>query len=92
MTKDQNEISAQELTRAKEAVAALLQHLGLEAYLFEVELRGGEWEVRLECAVDGGWQSVSLTAPHDALLESLQEPGVQERLARTWSNRLACLR
>jgi hypothetical protein len=92
MKKDQTKISAEELLRAKEATAALLQTLGLEAYLFEVELRGGEWEIKLECAVEGGWQSLNLAAPRDELIRSLGDGQLRQELAKAWAGKLACLR
>lgn len=50
--------STDELLKAKEAVQALLESLSLAAYLFEVEPREDQWELRVDCSVDQGWQSI----------------------------------
>jgi hypothetical protein len=92
MKEDRTEVSAEELLRAKDAAAALLQSLGLEAYLFEVELHGDQWEVKLECAIKGGWQSVTLPARRTALTGSLDDAQQRKELIDAWSGRLACLR
>ena len=62
-----------ELARAREAVAAALEALGLEAFLFEVEPREGDtWVLRVECAVAEGWERVEVPVPRAALLEAAQ--------------------
>ncbi len=63
-------VSSRELALAREAVAAVLDRLGLAAYLFEVEpLAGDGWRLRLECAVGEpreGWERVELSLPPEA--------------------------
>ena len=49
--------STDELLKATKAARALLDQLQLLAYTFEVELREGGWEVRVESAVAEGWQT-----------------------------------
>jgi hypothetical protein len=68
-------VSLQELSRAKDAAGALLDQLGLEAYLFEVEPRDGDWLVRIECAIDEGWQTTSLAVGRARLLTSRRTAG-----------------
>lgn len=82
--------SITELARAREATAELLDALGLEAYLFEVESGDGEWQVKIDCALDGEeWQSITLPAPKEMLLTSAREAAVRERILDDWKRRLA---
>lgn len=78
-----------ELATAKEAVFALLDELGIEAYLFEVEPREGQWEVRVECAIEPGWESVMLPVDKFKLLTSREDAAVHAELLAAWRERLA---
>ncbi len=85
-------ISTDELLKAREAVRALLDQLRLSTYVFEVEPREGEWEVRIECAVDKGWQRSTLPVAKTLLLACAQDRGLRERLLADWSTHLAACR
>lgn len=86
-------VSTQELARAREGVGAVLEALGLDAYLYEVEPAEAQWEVRLECAVAGGWESVRLQADKDDLVGAGEDAAVRQALAEAWDSVLsACLR
>ena len=83
-------VSASELIAAREATARLLDRLGLDAYLFEVEPGETRWTVRVECAVDGGWETVSLPFDRQAVLGEFDDKR-QQALLRQWRDRLlAC--
>jgi hypothetical protein len=85
-------LSERELTQARETVAALLETLGLSAYLFEVEPREGHWEVRVECALDSGWQSARF-AVDDALLAAARtDTPARDALLADWRQRLTPFR
>lgn len=85
--------SGADLEHATEAAGALLKELGLEAYLFAIEPRDGEWELKLECAVREGWQMVTLPVDIELLLASRTEDDARARLLRNWSAGIrACLR
>jgi hypothetical protein len=83
-------LSIAELAQAKEAVADLLDELGLSAYVFEVGPRGAEgpWELRVERAVNDGWQSLSLPVEPSALLASRTDASARSRLLREWGRQL----
>jgi hypothetical protein len=81
--------STAEFLEIKETAAALLEELGLKTYLFEVEPREEQWELRVECALDGGWQSVVLPIEKERLLQSRRERATRERLLSEWGVRLA---
>jgi hypothetical protein len=66
-----------DLARARAAVAALLAPLELDAFLFAVEHTGRGWEVRVECAIEGGWQAETIL-----LGEELPGPGAEDALLR----------
>jgi hypothetical protein len=84
--------SAAELEQAREAVSALLDELGLEAYLFAVEPRDGNWEVKVECAVQEGWETVTLPVDIRLLLASPVDREARARLAQAWDAKLAACR
>lgn len=82
-------ISTRRLTEAKEATAGLLEQLGLEAYLFDVEPRDGPWEVHIDCPVGGAWLSVTMAVDVARLLSSRWNAGVREEVLKEWGERLA---
>lgn len=82
-------LSARELIDAKEATGELLEALGLEAYIFEVEPAEGPWEVHIECAQGGGWQTVSIPVERERLLASQTSDNDRDALLREWSKRLS---
>ncbi len=81
-------LSIAELSQAKETVSMLLEQLGLEAYLFEVEPRPGQWEVRVECATETGWGLVSIEIEKQRLLASLDLAGKDRVLLEEWRKKL----
>jgi hypothetical protein len=83
------DISTVELIEAKEAANDLLEQLGLDAYLFEIEPRDERWELRIDCAIEQGWQSARLPVDKSLLLASHKESGARERLLSEWRTRLA---
>ncbi|MCW9088695.1 MAG: hypothetical protein OQK54_04095 [Gammaproteobacteria bacterium] len=58
-------INSSELIRAREAIESVLEQLDVDAYLFEVEPSGEQWELKVECAIEQGWGSftVALAQP-----------------------------
>lgn len=82
-------LSARELIDAKEATSELLERLGLDAYIFEVEPREGPWEVHIECAHSGGWQTVVISVDRDRLLASRSNQAEHQSLLKNWRERLS---
>lgn len=83
-------LSAAQLIEARETAAELLDSLGLDAYLFELEPGELHWTVRVECAVDDGWETVLLPADREMLSAGADYARCQEML-RQWRERLvAC--
>lgn len=86
-------LSRNELLQAREVVAQVLEELGLDAYLFEVEPQEGQWEIRVECAVEGGWETCRLSADKEYLLRGTEDAVVHEVLIDNWREALrACRR
>ena len=56
------EFTTVELAMARDVSKAMLEGLGLDAYLFEVEPKENYWELKVECAneIDGSWTSDSV--------------------------------
>jgi hypothetical protein len=80
-----------ELAKARDCVADLLNELQLEAYLFEVEPKDDIWEVKIECAIEEGWETITLSVRKGMLLAGLDEMNVREQLLGEWRARLgAC--
>lgn len=85
-------ISTQALTQAKEATAGLLEQLGLEAYLFEVEPREGPWEIHVDCALADGWQSLTLPVDVARLLGTRSDETLRSQVLNDWRERFAACR
>jgi hypothetical protein len=85
-------LSIIELAQVREVVTTLLDELQLDAYLFEVEPLEGQWEIKIECAVTGGWETVRLTATREILLRGSDDAVAHEVLLDNWREALAaCL-
>lgn len=79
---------SRELIDAREATATLLDQLGLQAYLFEVEAGEDAWVVRVEWARNGDWQTLALPVQWDTLLDSRSDTGVRRALLEQWRDQL----
>jgi len=81
-------VSGKELDQARAVTESLLEELGIEAYLFEVEPEEGKWGVRLECAVAEGWQTHHLHVSAERLLALAQDPEDRRALLAEWEAEL----
>lgn len=85
-------LSTAEFTSAREIVSKILDELGLDAYLFEVEPGEDKLEITVECAVEGGWETVKLIVDKKLLLRGIDDPEAHQLLLENWRNVLsACL-
>ena len=80
-------LTAKNLAEAKETVGDLLEQLGLTAYLFEVEPYADQWKVRVECALDSGWQSSQLTVDDNMLRACRTDRFARDHLLEEWRER-----
>jgi hypothetical protein len=84
-------LSMIDLAQARGVIIGLLDEIGLEAYLFEIEPKNAQWELKLECAMEAqeGWESITVEVSRDILLSSRNDPAARERLARLLREKLA---
>ncbi|HKJ88530.1 MAG TPA: hypothetical protein VKA48_08480 [Gammaproteobacteria bacterium] len=85
-------ISGGELERARVITEDLLEELGLEAYLYEVEPREDAWEIRVECALNEGWQRALLSVERERLLSVPHRSQVRRGLLEEWDGELSACR
>jgi hypothetical protein len=84
--------SAAELAAARETISALLEELGLAAYVFAIEPREGEWELKVECDITDAWETVTMPVEVQALLASRTDAEVRKGLLQKWNARLTACR
>ena len=77
-------LSTVELAEARDIAQSLLDELGLRAYLFEIEPRGQDWELRIDCALNGEWQSTRLQVTSRALQDSRADAAARQALVAQW--------
>lgn len=86
-------VSTKELAAARAAADKLLESLGLEAYLYEVEPgTNGGWTLLLECATGDGWQRLSCAVDKEELLRSFDDETARKRLAAELARRVSACR
>ncbi len=83
------EISETDLAKARIAVGALMEELGITAHLYAVEPRGGVWVVIVECATESGWQRAELQAGAELLDAIHGDVKAMKTLVNNWRQHLA---
>lgn len=81
-------LASMDLIRAREAARQLLEQLGLETYLFELEPGQERWRLLVECEVGDGWRTTALDVSREELLASAADAAIFTRLLETWRARL----
>ena len=66
------------------AVEPVLNEMGLDAFVYTVEPKEAGWELRVECAVEEGWQVITLAANPGKLAASVGDAGAREKLRAAW--------
>lgn len=83
-------LSIHEIDQIKDNVRTLLDQIGLDAYLFEVEPSSEEeWAVKIECAMESGWERQILSASKAALATCHEDPSVRQDLLDHWKDQLS---
>jgi hypothetical protein len=80
--------SIAQLAMQREYLRGLLDGLGLDAYLFELEPKEGRWELILECAIQEGWETVNIPLDAETLNASCKDEKRKQRLIDELSLRL----
>lgn len=83
------ELSAEELARMRVNVTSLLDELGLESFVFDIEPNPEQWEIKIECATCDGWATFRLTAESDYLLHGRDDAVAHAVLLDNWRDSLA---
>ena len=84
--------SATEIAAARETISALLEELRLATYVFAIEPREDEWELKVECDIAGAWETVTGPVDIQALLASRTDADVRKRLVQQWDAKLTACR
>jgi hypothetical protein len=82
-------LSINELAQIRQTVTGILDELQLDAYLFEVEPQEGQWEIKVECAIAEGWETVRLTAKKEYLQRGSDDAVIHELLLDEWREALS---
>ena len=82
-------LTTKNLIEARQAASLILEQLGIEAYLFEIEPKEETWELRVECATTDGWQSLILPVEEKLLLTSQQDAVARNQLREQWRTRFS---
>lgn len=85
-------ITTEDFALTRETVREMLDSLGLVAYLYELEPRDDHWELRVECALNGGWETVMLSVPESDLRCCRYDVAARERMLEAWRPRLEACR
>ena len=86
------QVSTADLAYAREASADLLASLGLETFVFDLEPGEERWQLRVDCAVKDGWQTVTVPVQKTMLLAARQDPQVRAQLRDRWADALGLKR
>jgi hypothetical protein len=68
-----------DLIRAREVIGSVLEQLDVDAYLFEVEPKAQQWELKVECAIDEGWGSFTLALDEPLLKSEAEQVALLEQ-------------
>lgn len=82
-------LSITELAKIRKAISKLLDELQLEAYVFDVEPKEGQWQLTVECAIDEGWQTVTLKANKDYFQYGADDAVFHQLLIDEWREALS---
>lgn len=81
--------TAADMLQTRAVVERVLDELGLTAFLFTLEPKEAGWQLTVECASDGGWQTVTLPVDAAELRAGVHDPAARDRLRAAWTNRLS---
>ena len=73
-----------DMPSVRAAVERVVDELGLDAFVYTVEPKETGWELHVECAVEQGWQVITLPVDPGKLVASLSDAGAREELRAAW--------
>lgn len=71
-------LSTIELAAARDTIGTILKEFSLDGYVFDVEPADTEILVKLECAVEEGWESKQLLIDRGLFQRSREDPGARQ--------------
>ena len=86
------QLSTADLAFAREASADLLASLDLGSFLFDIEPGEERWKLKIDHAVQDGWQTVTVPVQKAMLLAARRDPQVRAELLATWAAALGVAR
>lgn len=84
--------TSSDFIQARLLIDGILEELELDAYLFEIEPNDGQWELKVECAVDEGWGSYSVTLDQAQVYAGFDEEAARNELKQQCRQSLAACR
>ena len=78
-----------DLAGARLAVESLLERLDLDAFIFAVEHTPRGWELRVECAIRGGWQAETILLGEELPGPGSEDAPLRDRLVNQLRDKLA---
>ncbi len=79
-------LSIHDLGQAREAAAGVLDDLGLEAYVFDVEPGETAFRVHVEYRTTAGWQTRDMQVAPRQLADAAGDARSRARLAEQWGD------
>lgn len=84
--------TSSDFIQARLLIDGILDELELDAYLFEIEPHDGQWELKVECAVDEGWGSYSVTLDEAQVYAGFDQEAARHELKQQCRQSLAACR
>jgi hypothetical protein len=78
-----------DLAGARLAVESLLERLDLDAFIFAVDHTTRGWELRVECAIEGGWQAETIVLGNELPGPGPEDAPLRDRLVNQLRDKLA---
>lgn len=84
--------SVEELTDVRELVEELLDGIGLQSYVYNIEQKEDDWIVSVDYPHRDEWRTVDLCVDKKALGDCFKYYDARSNLSSAWRNRLEGLR
>lgn len=81
--------SFSQLAEIRDVVEKLLEQLNLEAYLYNIEPKEGQWELTVECAINDEWTTIILRANKEYFQHGNDDTVIHDLLLNEWRETLS---
>jgi hypothetical protein len=72
--------SDEDIRTVSREISRLLEELPLRAFVFTFEPKDDLWQLRVECAMNGAWQVITIPLERAVLSARMRDPSERERL------------